>query len=96
MEARVATEAAKIVAEEAMKASQGAKRLIVLDFATVTQCTRLSRHTIPKRMPVTEVSDGKFGVTLENLETYLDGKTVWPGEDRQKKRTEQTKLKVVS
>ncbi len=77
---------AQICAKAAMKEAGGAKGLVVFPIATVTQMTGLSRHTIPKRMPVTEATPGKFGVSLENLEAYLDGKTVWPGEERQKKR----------
>jgi len=96
MEAAVAKEAAKLVAAEAMKEAGGAKRLVVFPLATITQMTGLSRHTIPQRLPVTEASPGKHGVTLENLETYLDGKTVWPGQEREKARKASTKLKAVS
>jgi hypothetical protein len=84
MEAKIAVEAAKILAEQAAAEAGGAAKLVVYDFATVTQMTRLSRHTIPKYLPVTEVSPGKFGITHENLQAYLDGKTVWPGQAREK------------
>lgn len=83
-EAKVLAEYARIMAKEAMEAAGGAKRLVVLPMPTACQMTGLSRHTLPKLLPVTETSPGKFGVTIENLEAYLDGKTVWPGQDRQK------------
>jgi hypothetical protein len=87
-EAKIITEAAKIIADQAIKEAGGAKRLVTFPIATITQMTGLSRHTIPQCMPVTNVSDGKSGVTLENLEAYLDGNTVWPGQERKKARAE--------
>jgi hypothetical protein len=83
-EAKIITEAAKIIAEQAIKEAGGAKRLVTFPIPTICQMTGLSRHTVPQRMPVTETSPGKHGVTLENLEAYLDGKTVWPGQERKK------------
>ncbi|MEK7952811.1 hypothetical protein [Luteolibacter soli] len=80
--------AARIVADAAIKEAGGAKRLVTFPIPTICQMTGLSRHTVPQRMPVTETSPGKHGVTLENLEAYLDGKTVWPGKERKKARAE--------
>ncbi|MCW1885492.1 hypothetical protein OKA04_12200 [Luteolibacter flavescens] len=81
-EARVIAEAARIIAEQAIREAGSAKRLVTFPIPTICQMTGLSRHTVPQRMPITETTPGKHGVTLENLENYLDGKTIWPGQKR--------------
>ena len=83
--AEVRERVAEMLREEALKEAGGISGFIILPIATVTQMTGLSRHTIPQKMPVTEAADGKHGVTLKNLQAYIDAKTVAPGAKNQKK-----------
>lgn len=71
----VKTKAARMIAEAAMEEAGGAMSLVILPLSVVTQITSLSRHSIPRYLPVTEISPGKHGVTLRDLQAYIAGKT---------------------
>ena len=74
----IKTRAAAMIAETAIREAGGAAGLVVLPISAIAQMTGLSRHTIPLRMPVTEMSPGKHGVSLKNLKDYLASKTTHP------------------
>lgn len=56
--------------------------LLCMDLTTATKMTGLSKPTLRANLPVVELSEGKHGVRVSDLNAYLKLKTVNPKRER--------------
>ena len=52
--------------------------LVILPLATVAPLVGLTVRTARETLPVTEISEGKHGVTMRAMEAHIAGKTRTP------------------
>lgn len=80
MRDKVIAATAKMLAEELLEDMVGSFRsLYIIPLALAQQMTGLSRNTLRGLLPVVEMTKGKHGIRLSDLQALVEKRTKKPG-----------------